>query len=394
MATDTCAVNTPLKTTALHAWHAANGGKMVPFAGWEMPLQYQRVAQEHTAVRTAAGLFDVSHMGIVVFEGEPSTVSTWLDTMVPQDIAVLEPSQAVYTQLLNHTGGILDDLILYRRPKSDSEANNLHHTLTEYFIVCNASNTPENLAWFNQHAPNDIKGSVVQTHSLLALQGPKFTQVLEAIGIPAAELPQRFTFGLHIVVLNGEDIALGLSRTGYTGEDGVEIMVDSAHAVTLWEGLLATDIGCQPIGLAARDTLRLEAAYPLHGQELSPEISPLESGLGWSLRLDKPAEFMGKAALLAQKPNIPRQFVCLTLDGKGIARTGAPICHPETGDTIGEVTSGTLLPQWADNNGGQSIAMGLIQTQHCPGFGEGVTIDIRGRKVEATRVKRPFYKGV
>jgi aminomethyltransferase len=405
------AVELRLKKTALNTWHNANGGKLVPFAGWEMPLQYQRVNVEHAAVRAQAGLFDVSHMGILAIhhtEGNQTNVCDWLNTVVPNHIPQLDTTsapQAIYTQFLNEYGGILDDCILYQNPAYQTPGQDVPHpvtqALTPYFIICNAANTDTNLKWLNSHCPSSISVKAVESLSLFALQGPAFINILAELDINKADLPQRFTSNTVTASLNRQIIPLLLSRTGYTGNDGVEIMVSNRDAITLWEGLIATKTGCLPIGLAARDTLRLEAAYPLHGQDITPDTTPLEAGLGWSVKLDKPQSFIGKQPLLEQKDTPNKRFICLHLQEKAIARTGFEIVCLDNQQPVGTITSGTLLPEWAVDNAPipdqtirGSIAMGYINPNACPAIGDKVGIRIRNKIVEATRVKRPFYKGV
>ncbi len=351
-----------------------------------MPLQYQRVHTEHAAVRQAAGLFDVSHMGVVSFSGpNTQTITNALEGLFPQHLGPLAPSEAVYTQLLNQDGGIIDDLIVYQRPKTVPAG---FSNLGPWLMVCNASNTPTDIAWCQQHLPSNVAITYHTELSLFALQGPAFKVILEKLGI--TELPKRFHLGFTTVSIHGKTASIGISRTGYTGEDGVELMVPNEFADILWQALLQAGEpnGLLPIGLAARDTLRLEAAYPLHGQELSPTITPLEAGLGWSLRLDKPMDFIGKAALVQQKEaGAPRQTVCLQLEDKAIPRTHTPVLDAN-GNAIGEVTSGTLSPTL-----GTPIAIALVDKAHAPAIGQPCLLEIRGKHLPATRVKRPFYSG-
>lgn len=376
-----------LKTTPLHQTHAKMGAKLVPFAGWDMPVQYTKVRDEHLAVRERAGLFDVSHMGVFTLSADSADdVATFLNAMVPNDVSAIVDGQAQYTQLLNEDGGIIDDLIIYRTGFDSS-----FEGFDQWFIICNAGNAEADFSWLQQYCPASVTlTNVSEAYSLLALQGPQFKAVLGGFGLEENEanmLPERF--GLKSMTIEGIDTLV--CRTGYTGEDGVELLVAADQVVTLWHALLrqGAEFGLIPCGLAARDTLRLEAAYPLHGNDITTETSPLEAGLGWSVKLDKEDEFIGKAALVQQKEaGVPRQFVCLMMDGKPIARAHTPICH-EDGVVIGEVTSGTFTPSLK-----RPIAMGYVQREFAGQVGDTFYLDIRGKQHSATRVKRPFYKGI
>jgi aminomethyltransferase len=355
-----------LKQTPLTAWHAAHGAKMVPFGGWEMPLQFSKVMEEHHAVRKACGLFDISHMGILAVRETPLED---LDKLVPQDLSVLYPGKAVYTQVLNPEGGIIDDIIVYRMPETSHFG-----AFPDWLIICNASNTEPVLAWLKTH---HIQVEYMNAlFSLIALQGPEFLSVLQT------DVPKRF----HIAEydLGGQPVLL--SRTGYTGEDGVEILVSSDKALWIWEKLLAA--GAKPIGLAARDTLRLEAAYPLHGHELSETITPLEAGLEWSVKLAKPRDFVGKAALLAQKDKLTRHFTCFVMAQKSIPRAEDQLVSLD-GQVIGSVTSGSISPTL-----NQPIGMGYIDGPVPLAIGTKIGVNIRGQIVEAVIVKRPFLKNM
>jgi aminomethyltransferase len=381
-----------LQTTALHAWHQANGGKLVPFAGWDMPLQYGRVFDEHAAVRTAAGLFDVSHMGVLTVTGPTSEAAAqWIDSVVPNAIAPLQPGQAVYSQFLNEQGGILDDCIVYRVPQAP--LSETFSPFSQYFIVCNASNTTANMAWLKQHLTPGIQLTQVSpTYGLMALQGPGFKQVLASVGVFEASIPPRFTVAEATLTLpKGKTPSVILCRTGYTGEDGVEVLAHTNDMLAIWEGLLelGKSLGLLPVGLAARDTLRTEAAYSLHGHDIDPTISPLEAGLGWSVKLGKTTPYIGQSALQQQQSQgLTRQFVCLKLDGKLIARQHDAITLAD-GSVIGEVTSGTQSPTL-----GYPIAMGFVEKANAPTLGESVCVQVRGKAITATRVKRPFYSGL
>ena len=371
--------------TPLYENHVARGARMVDFAGWQMPLQYGKVLEEHHAVRQAAGLFDISHMGLVIVRsGDVELTRHFLDRLVPQNLQKLVPGKAVYTQFLTETGGIIDDLIIYMLP----EVQDAFAPFQEFLVICNASNTQKDVDWMKAHAKlmgaSDIVVDWLKDFSLFALQGPQFDDILARTGYDSDHLPKRF----HIQEAPIQDVPALLSRTGYTGEDGVEIIVPNAYAEHLWELLmeLGRPLGIKPIGLGARDTLRLEAAYPLHGHDISEEDTPLEAGLAWSVKLDKPVDFIGKDALLKQKESgLPRQFVCFTLSGKSIARQHDRIL--KDGVDIGEVTSGSISPLF-----NVPIGMGYVKRGSIAGPGDHLQIKVRKTEQDAEVVERPFYQ--
>ncbi|MDR1568956.1 MAG: glycine cleavage system aminomethyltransferase GcvT [Oscillospiraceae bacterium] len=377
--------------TALYELHIAAGGKMVPFAGYSMPVQYGAgVIAEHKAVRAAAGLFDVSHMGEFTVTG--SGAFDYIQQLLCNDYNGLADGGCRYSPMLNDEGGVVDDLIVYR------------YEADRYMIVVNASNRQKDWDWMAARLP----GSVSLTDesdklSEIALQGPRSEEILSRLA-HAASLPKRsYTFADKLDVAGAPCI---VSRTGYTGEDGFELYTYNEYAPRLWEALLdaGSEYGLIPCGLGARDTLRLEAAMPLYGHELSDTISPLEAGLGSFVKMDKP-DFIGKSALI-KKGKPARLRMGLRVTGKGIAREG---CEVFSGDTrIGVVTSGTLLP-----HAGYPGAMALIDADFknigaIAGTGRGsslsgaaeaaspfqINVDVRGRRVEAEIIKLPFYKRV
>ena len=374
---------TTLQRTPLFQNHVNRGARVVDFSGWEMPVQYGKMLDEHAAVRNAAGLFDISHMGLVIIKsGDIQKTAAFLDALTPQDITALYPGKAVYTQLLNEAGGIIDDIIVYMLPENPQFAE-----FGEFMVIVNAGNRQVDLDWFKQHAPADVSIELVSDrYSLMALQGPKFFDALKASGYTGDQdsLPKRF----HNADAVLGDFNIMLARTGYTGEDGVEIIVKNSDAEKLWNHLLekGKSLGLLPIGLAARDTLRLEAAYPLHGHDIDPDISPLEAGLGWSVKLQKQADFIGKAALQAQKESgPPRKFYCFTLPKGAIARQHDVILKGDK--PVGEITSGSISPVL-----GVPIAMGLVSSSAELKTGDMIQIQVRGKAVDATVVPRPFYK--
>lgn len=361
---------------------------MVDFAGWQMPLQYGKVLDEHHAVRQAAGLFDVSHMGLLVVrsvaEDAPALeqVRNFLDRLVPQNLQKLSAGKAVYTQFLNEQGGILDDVILYELP-------NVEHLpgFDSFLVICNAANTDRDMVWIRQQA--QAMGVEIQVellsdrYSLFALQGPLFSDVLARTGYNPDHLPKRFRIAEAWI----QECPVLISRTGYTGEDGVEIIVASSQAEHLWNLLLdlGKPIGLRPIGLGARDTLRLEAAYPLHGQDISEKDTPLEAGLGWSVRLDKPGDFIGKTALLKQRvEGLEKELVCFTINKRTIARQHDVIL--KDGEPVGEVTSGSISPLFNVPIGMAYVRKGLV------GPGDQIQVRVRGVDVDAEIVERPFYQ--
>ena len=335
-----------LRRTPLYERHAALGAKLVAFAGWEMPVQYASIAEEHLTVRRAAGVFDVSHMGQLELAGEGT--HEYLQARLSNDLDRIDDGQAQYTLLTNERGGIVDDLIAYRRGRDD------------YLLVVNAANVE------TDHAALPETADVSDEWALLAVQGP---EALERLGIDV----EPFAFR--------EDDVLGVrclvAGTGYTGERGCELGCAPDDAGDLWDGIL--ERGVAPCGLAARDTLRLEVCYPLHGNDIAPDRTPLEAGLGWACALDK--EFTGVDVLRRQKEaGTDEKLAAFTMEDKGIPRQGMPIVEG------GEVTSGTLSPLL-----GTAIGLGYVATELAEP-GTRITIDLRGRPRGARVVKKPFYK--
>jgi aminomethyltransferase len=343
-----------LRRTPLHERHVAAGARLVPFAGWEMPVQYEGVIPEHRAVRTDAGVFDVSHMGEIEVEG-PKALEL-LQAMLSNDVARLEELQAQYTLLTNERGGIIDDLIVYRTGPH------------RFLLVVNASNREADFAWLVEH---ELRGSDVRDvsddYALLAVQGPRS---LERLGLPQAT---HFTWAMGDV----DGVEVMVNRTGYTGEEGVELGCMAEDAVELWDAILAR--GVVPCGLGARDTLRLEVCYPLHGNDISPETDAISAGLGWTCALDK--DFTGAARLREIKAAGPeRKLVAFRMTESAIPRQGMAI---EGG---GEVTSGSHSPMLD-----VGIGMGYVPAA-MTGPGTALTIDVRGRPRGAEVVKKPIYK--
>jgi aminomethyltransferase len=343
-----------LLQTPLHGRHVEAGARMVPFAGWEMPVQYEGVIPEHRAVRADCGVFDVSHMGQLHVEG-PSAREL-LQSLLSNDLDRIGDGGAQYTLLTNERGGIVDDLIAYRISP--------HH----YLLVVNAGNREAAFAWIKER---EIRGSEVRDasdeYALLAVQGPRSLERLE--------LPDEKPFTHAMGELDGIEVMV--NRTGYTGELGVELMCPAEDAVALWDAVVAR--GAVPCGLGARDTLRLEVCYPLHGNDITEETDAISAALGWTCALEK--EFTGVAELRRIKEQGPeRKLVAFVMDEKAIPRQGMAIAGG------GEVTSGTHSPMLD-----QGIGMGYVPAGSAAP-GTAITIDVRGRERPATLVPKPIYK--
>ena len=365
-------MNVPLRRTPLYPEHRALEARLVPFAGYEMPVQYRGISVEHQAVRQTAGLFDVSHMGELEVSG-PGALS-FVNGLITNDLARARDGQAVYTCACNEAGTILDDLIVYRRGPSD------------ILVVCNASNREKIAAHFGARATSDVSfRDASDEYALLALQGPRALEVLSAAGSSVdvrASVP-RFHFTSAEVA--GKRVTI--ARTGYTGEDGVELFMATDDAVTVWRALLEAGkpFGIEPVGLGARDTLRLEARLSLYGNDIDETTNPLEAGLGWTVKLDKP-DFLGKAALVAVKQaGLSRTLVGFEMVGRGIARHGYPLLD-SSGNAVGVCTSGGPSPTL-----GKSIGLGYVPlTLRAPG--SRFLVDCRGKSIEAVVVPTPFYQ--
>jgi aminomethyltransferase len=362
----------PLKRTPLHACHVELGARMVGFAGWDMPVQYAGVIEEHRAVREAAGLFDVSHMGEIRVRG--AGAEAFLQRMTPNDVARLAPGRAHYTGVLTERGTYIDDLLVYRFGAAD------------FMTVPNASNAGRVFAWLREHAaaqPAVELADVGDDYALLALQGPRALAILEPLASPGVAALRYYGF------LEGEvaGVPAIVSRTGYTGEDGFELYLPPERAAEVWRRLLADGAahGLRPAGLGARDTLRLEAAMALYGHELDEDTTPLEAGLAWVVKLDKGGDFLGRGALLAQRDaGVRRTLVGFEVEGKGIARQGHPVLSG--GEAVGVVTSGTWSPTLERALGMAYVPAALAAP------GTHLDLDVRGRTVPAAVVEMPFYR--
>lgn len=361
---------TTLQRTSLYEAHAKAGAKLIDFGGWEMPVQYSGILDEHRAVRTKAGLFDVSHMGEIDVQGPGA--EGMVNMLICNDAAKLADGQILYSPMCNHEGGIVDDLLVYR------------YSQEHFLLVVNASNTAKDFAWVIQLAPkydvqvNNISAQTAQ----LALQGPLAERILQPLTDIDLSRIQYYWFD------NGKVAGVNclISRTGYTGEDGFELYFEPQFAVNLWEEVLAAgkEDGAQPIGLGARDTLRFEACLPLYGNELGDNISPLEAGLGIFVKLDKP-DFIGKKALAVQKgASVPRKLIGFEMIERGIPRSHYPLAV--SGREIGFVTSGSFSPTLQKN-----IGLGLIEAKEAE-TGKEIEVVVRGKGVKAKIISKPFYK--
>jgi aminomethyltransferase len=351
------------KKTPLYDEHVKRGAKMVPFAGWLMPVQYNSIVEEHQAVRNNVGMFDISHMGQFIIEGNGA--EEWLNRMLTNNLAKLAVGTGQYTFLLNERGGVIDDLIAYRIGNE------------KFLLVVNAARADEDFAWLNRHRSEHVDlTNRSADFGGVAIQGPRVTELFRAFDV---DLPPRN----HIVDLAIAEMPVSIARTGYTGEDGVEVFFRADVAVKLWN--LMVDRGAKPCGLGARDTLRLEMCYPLNGSDLSPERNPIEAGLGLFVDLTKP-NFIGRDVLVKVKENGPHEkLVPFKMKEKGPPPRPHYAVSSGT-ERIGEVTSGTLSPSlnWG-------IGMAYIDAAHAK-IGETIEIEIRGQKFPATIEKKPLYK--
>ena len=358
------------KQTFLHDKHIALGARMVDFAGWDMPVQYSSIIEEHKTVRENVGLFDVSHMGEMIVYGEDAL--PFLNKLVPQDLKKLVDLKAVYCQLTNKNGGIIDDLIIY---KLEDE---------KYLVIVNASRIDEDLNWMVRNKIGFNVEIINESHnfSLLAVQGPKACDLIKSLGVE--DLPSFFTIKRGTLF----NINLWISRTGYTGEDGVEILVRNEFSEYLWDKLLdaGQTFGIKPIGLGARDTLRLEAALHLYGNDLDESTTPVEAGLAWSIPRTKTEDYNGKSVIINQLENgVQKKLIGLKMLDRNIARHGYDVYYND--EKIGTITSGGISPIRGDN-----IALAYIKNLDNLAVGSTIQVMIRENLHNAEIVKRPFVK--
>jgi aminomethyltransferase len=355
--------------TALYDRHVALGGRMVDFGGWDLPQQYTSIRDEHLAVRKVAGLFDISHMGRLDLIGPRA--EPFLQQVLTNDVASVEPGHAQYNLMCLEDGGVVDDLVIYRRGPDD------------FLVVVNAANREKDVAWLREHLPS---GTTLTDRTLeiglIALQGPRAEELLPKGSSKTESIPY---FGFVAGEVAG--VAALISRTGYTGEDGFELFVDNDRIGSVWDAILESGrpSGLLPAGLGARDATRLEAALRLYGNDMDETVNPYEAGLGWTVKLDK-GEFIGSAALAKVKQAGPRRhLIGLSLKAGDIPRHGAAVTSG--GKKVGAVTSGThsfFL--------GHPIALALVEGPSFP-VGETLGVDVRGREAPAEVVKLPFYRG-
>ena len=361
--------------TPLYESHVERKGKIVPFGGYLLPVQYETgVIDEHMAVRTAAGIFDVSHMGEVMISGADALANVQM--LVTNDCSKMYDGQIKYSPMCNESGGVVDDLLIYR---INGES---------YMLVVNAANRRKDVEWMKKHLFGQITFEDISDETaLIALQGPKSNEILSKLA-KSEELPTKYyTFRENIIV---GGVSCLVSKTGYTGEDGYEIFCKPEEVVKVWEDLLTVgeEQGLIPCGLGARDTLRLEAAMPLYGHEMDETISPLEAGLSFAVKMKK-EDFIGKSGIL-NRGEITRKRVGITITGRGIAREDCPIfvIGEETGEErqVGKTTSGTHCPYLK-----HPFAMGLIDINYSE-IATNLLIEVRGRKITAEVIALPFYR--
>jgi aminomethyltransferase len=364
-------MSSTLAQTPLHAWHAAHGARLVDFAGWSMPVQYSSIVAEHVATRTACGLFDISHMGRLLFDGPGAC--EFLDSLVTRRVSDLKPGGIRYGLVTNEAGGILDDILVYRLTALGDKS--------PYLMVVNASNLAKILAWVEPRLAgksNVAMHDVTTARAMIAVQGPQALSLLQPL-VDQPLAPMKYYTGVECHVAGHSAL---VSRTGYTGEDGAEIIVDSGASEGIWQTLIAA--GGTAAGLGCRDTLRLEAAMPLYGHELSEEVNPYQAGLGFAVNLEG-RSFPGRDALARISTDETQPVrVGLVLSGKRVPRENFLIIAG--GRSIGQTTSGTFSPTLE-----KPIAMGYVERQFAEP-GTSVAVDIRGREEPAEIVKLPFYK--
>jgi aminomethyltransferase len=362
-----------LHRTPLFDVYAAYGAKTIDFGGWELPVQFSSIKEEHEAVRRAAGLFDVSHMGEITVKGSGSF--DFLQFMLTNDLALLSSGGAQYTAMCYEDGGTVDDLLVYKKGEQD------------YLLVVNAANIQKDYEWLLAHATDreDVQIENVSANTAqLALQGPKAENILQTLTAENLQAIPFFAFKDNVEI---QGVRTLVSRTGYTGEDGFELYCNSEDACRLWELIMQAGKadGLKPCGLGARDTLRFEAALPLYGQELTKEITPIEARIGFAVKTNKKLHFLGKEVLKEQKEQgAPRKLAGIEMIERGIPRSHYAVFA--NGKRIGEVTSGTQSPTLKKN-----IGLALLDEAFVS-LGTGVEVEIRGKRVKAVVVPIPFYK--
>ncbi|NLO39430.1 MAG: glycine cleavage system aminomethyltransferase GcvT [Ruminiclostridium sp.] len=359
-----------MKRTPLYEKHCLLGGKMIDFGGWELPVQYTGILEEHRQVRKAGGLFDVSHMGEIHVSGSDS--ENYIQRLITNNIVGAKEYKVIYSPLCYPDGGVVDDLLVYK------------YSDTDFLIIVNAGNTDKDFEWFLQNAAGKVTiENVSSQYAQLAIQGPKAETVLQKLTGSSLQALKFFTFDPNVQICTKKAI---ISRTGYTGEDGFEIYISPEDAGLIWDSLLEAgkDEGLIPVGLGARDTLRFEAALPLYGHEISENITPLEAGLGKFVKLDKEF-FIGKDALAKQvEQGVPRKLIGFEMTERGIPRSHYEV--QANGREIGFVTTGSFSPSLDKN-----IGLALLNSDNCS-EGNEVDIIIRGKPVRAKTIGIPFYQ--
>ncbi|MFN0118337.1 MAG: glycine cleavage system aminomethyltransferase GcvT [Elusimicrobiota bacterium] len=357
-----------MNRTPFYNHHVKLGGKIVDFFGWELPVQYSTITLEHTAVRTKAGVFDISHMGQVFVWGNDSL--KYLQNLLTNDISKIGPGKSIYAHMLNEKGGVIDDLFVYQLEES------------KYLVIINASRRTEDMAWMMKHK-NSFQVDIMEAPfgSALAIQGPASSDIMMRLNSEITKLP-RFGIGEFEI----GDLNIHVARTGYTGEDGFEFFAPAGHLLMTWDQLFQAGqpLGLIPCGLGARDTLRTEVAYPLYGHELDENHTPFEAGLNWVVKLDK-LNFIGKEALVQQKTNgLKEHLLGFKVEKGGVARPGGEIWM--NGQKMGTVASGTFSPSL-------NMAIGMAYFPiSTPKTGQTFTIKQGTRELEATTISLPFYK--
>jgi len=362
---------TSLSRTPLYDLAVESKARFTEFSGWEMPVQFSGIGQEHQAVRTTAGMFDISHMGKFTMQGKD--LISQLQNLVPSDLSRLQPGQAQYSVLLNPEAGIIDDIIFYYQGESAG--------VQQGVMIVNAATAAKDKVWLLNHINTSVVEfqDISQEKALIAVQGPEATKQLQQF--VKEDLSNIKSFGHLSGTVLGKTAFL--ARTGYTGEDGFEVMVDPEVGVELWRGLLAA--GVVPCGLGARDTLRLEAAMALYGQDITEGTTPLEAGLNWLVHLDSKGEFIGRKILESQKASgVTQRLVALQMQGRNIARHDYPVIYQ--GERVGEVTSGSWSPTLEC-----AIALAFVPT-NLSKIDQELEVEIRGKFYPAKVVKKPFYR--
>lgn len=347
---------------------------MAEFAGWMMPIMYTSVLKEHAAVRSSAGIFDVSHMGEIIVEG--GGAENFVNRLVTNDVSKLKKGEILYTPICNEDGGVLDDLLVYRLEKS------------KFMLVVNASNTEKNFRWITSHADDSVQvKDVSDSFGLIALQGPKALEIFSQV----AHVPKTFGYySFYETTIDGADLSgdtVIVSRTGYTGEDGLEIYPKADKTLSLWDALTEAgkDFGLSPAGLAARDLLRIEAGYPLYGHELDEESDPVSCGLGWAVKMDA-GDFIGKSSLIDLKPS--KKKIGIVMEGRSVPRQGYPIIID--GQKAGVITSGTFSPVLQKPIGIGYIFLNKNLELKRLKRGNKLSVEIRGKEAAGEICRMPF----